>query len=138
MRIAGGASMRKRRGWRYRKVVAQFDQVTRGNLEKFSRISDVRRAMGIDKRTMARAFEAIYGTTPVRYLHGLRLREVKQALSSTRPVVATVREVAIRFGFRELGRFAGEYRVAFGERPSETLERSRFRANRPMNASTKR
>jgi len=37
----------------------------------------------------------------------------------------TVTEVAIRFGFGELGRFASEYRAKFGENPSETLDRSR-------------
>jgi transcriptional regulator GlxA family with amidase domain len=32
--------------------------------------------------------------------------------------------VASRCGFRELGRFAADYRAAFGEYPSETLRRS--------------
>jgi transcriptional regulator GlxA family with amidase domain len=32
--------------------------------------------------------------------------------------------VALRCGFRELGRFAADYRAAFGENPSETLRRN--------------
>jgi AraC-like DNA-binding protein len=31
--------------------------------------------------------------------------------------------VALYYGFAHLGRFAGEYRKAFGESPSETLRR---------------
>ena len=36
----------------------------------------------------------------------------------------TVTDAAMRFGFRELGRFAVDYRAAFGESPSETLRRA--------------
>jgi hypothetical protein len=35
-----------------------------------------------------------------------------------------VTEVAVHFGFLELGRFSVEYRRAFGERPSATLRRA--------------
>jgi len=35
-----------------------------------------------------------------------------------------VAEVARRFGFAELGRFAGTYRATFGETPSTTLQRT--------------
>ena len=39
----------------------------------------------------------------------------------------SVTDIAMRFGFRELGRFAGDYRARFGESPSETLRRGSSR-----------
>jgi AraC family ethanolamine operon transcriptional activator len=36
----------------------------------------------------------------------------------------TVTAVAMRCGFRELGRFAAAYRATFGESPSETMGHS--------------
>jgi AraC family ethanolamine operon transcriptional activator len=117
----------------YRDIVEQFDRIARANLRTPKRFSDVCRAAGIHERTLARAFRTVLGTTPVRYFHDLRLRETRRALSSQYPSTATVKEIAIRFGFRELGRFAGEYHTAFGEYPSETLDR--MHANRRTSRS---
>jgi AraC family ethanolamine operon transcriptional activator len=41
------------------------------------------------------------------------------------PSSETVTEVAFRWGFWHLSRFAREYRSMFGESPSETLRRRR-------------
>jgi transcriptional regulator GlxA family with amidase domain len=65
---------------------------------------------------------AVRGTTPVRHLHALALAEARAALQD--PAARSVKQVALRCGFRELGRFAADYRAAFGENPSETLRRN--------------
>jgi len=107
---------------RYREIVDRFDGVARANLATLTSLADLCSAAGVSHRTLNRAFRAVRGTTPTRYLHALRLSEARRTLASE-TVVTSVTEVATRFGFRELGRFAGEYRAAFGESPSETLRR---------------
>ena len=52
-----------------------------------------------------------------------RLEAVRGALLAADPGRSTVADVAMRFGFWELGRFAGAYRARFGELPSATLRR---------------
>ena len=62
--------------------------------------------------------------TPVSHLHTPRLSEVSRTLSTPDGAASTITEVASRFGFHELGRFAAAYRAAFGEHPSETRQKT--------------
>jgi len=119
---------------RYQQVVDRFDAVARANLGSLMRIAELCRAAGVTPRTLSRAFHAIRGTAPSRYLHELRLSEVRQALLSDAGD-SSVTDVAMRFGFRELGRFAVDYRARFGESPSETLRRT---AGAPVAANGRR
>ena len=52
-----------------------------------------------------------------------RLEAVRRALHDANPHIANVAEIAHRFGFAELGRFAKSYWATFGETPSVTLQR---------------
>ena len=61
--------------------------------------------------------------TPSQYVLLRRLKEVRRALRDADPDIVNVGDVAHRFGFTELGRFAGRYRATFGETPSTTLQR---------------
>jgi AraC family transcriptional regulator, ethanolamine operon transcriptional activator len=105
----------------YREIVDQFEAVARTHLGMSVRISTLCRSAGINQRTLLRAFRAIHGTTPHRYLHVLRLTAVRQALLSKQSSAQTITQVAMGHGFRELGRFAADYRAMFGESPSDTL-----------------
>jgi AraC family ethanolamine operon transcriptional activator len=116
--------MPTRRDQRYQEIVDQFDAVARANLGKLVRIRDLCRVAGVEQHTLLRAFRAVCDTTPYRYLHALRLKGARQALMASDADTETVTRVALRFGFRELGRFAVDYRAAFGESPSETLRRT--------------
>ena len=110
---------------RYQHIVDRFEEVARARLGELNRISDICAAIDVSERTVERAFQAIYGTTAFRHLHALRLAEARKALLSAGAQAENVTQVAVRYGFYELGRFAGEYRAAFGESPSETARRGR-------------
>jgi AraC-like DNA-binding protein len=63
-----------------------------------------------------------FGTTPKRFLMLRRLHLAHKALRAASSSNASVTEIATRFGFWELGRFAVTYRDVFGETPSSTLQ----------------
>jgi len=107
---------------RYREIVDHVEQVARANVGKFVRVADLSRVAEVNQRTLSRAFREIRGIGGYRYLLYLRLSEVRRVLSSEE---GTVTQAAMRFGFRELGRFGVLYRKAFGESPSETKRRRR-------------
>ena len=109
---------------RHREIVERFEKIARANLETTAGVAVLCRAAGVSSRTLARAFRATRLTTPLQYLHDLRLTEARHSLLSGCSDAKSVTEVATRFGFRELGRIAGEYRERFGETPSQTLRRT--------------
>ena len=109
---------------RYRHIVDRFEAAARANLEQNVGIGELCRIAAVEQRTLARAFRAVHGITPSLYLRTLRLNLAREALLAPCAGRVTVTEVATRFGFRELGRFALNYRTMFGEAPSETLRRA--------------
>jgi len=123
-RRRGQISVQQSQRERYKDIVDRFVQLARANLDKPTRIPDLSRAIGVEPRQLRRACQAILGMTPVSHLHTLRLSEVRRTLSTPDGAAATITEVASRFGFHELGRFAAAYRAAFGEQPSETRQRT--------------
>jgi transcriptional regulator GlxA family with amidase domain len=120
-----GSIMTTQRDEHYRELVNRFEQVARANLETPAGVTDLCRIAEVNQRTLLRAFHAVRGTTPRHHLQALRLGEVKRVLSLGD---GSVTQAAMRFGFRELGRFAIQYRIAFGESPSETKRRGSIRA----------
>lgn len=86
-------------------------------------VRELCRVSGANYVTLERGFKETYGLSPKTYLKSLRLARVRRDLR--RPSASTtVTSVALRWGFFELGRFAGEYRRRFGETPSQTLRGS--------------
>ena len=82
-------------------------------------------ALGVSERVFRKAFKRTHNLSPCRHLRILRLTWARRALAEARYEFATVTEIATSFGFLELGRFAVEYRNAFGESPSATLRRAK-------------
>ena len=79
------------------------------------------RMSGVSERTLRAAFHDVLGRSPKQYVIEQRLRAAHAVLSEADPGTTTVTDVAMTFGFFELGRFAGRYRHAYGEVPSRTL-----------------
>ena len=86
-------------------------------------IVDVAAAARLSVRGLQAAFQRTLGMTPQAYVRSVRLSAVHADLSVVNAGEVTVAEIARRWGFHHLGRFAKEYRAEFGEPPSDTLRR---------------
>lgn len=77
---------------------------------------------GMSARSLQKAMLAARAQTPVEFVNSRRLAAARKLLddASSTSQVATI---ALDCGFRHLGRFAAIYRTAFGELPSDTLNR---------------
>jgi AraC family ethanolamine operon transcriptional activator len=80
------------------------------------------RELGVSPRTLQLVFREHLGVTPIAYCASLRLTEAHRALLRGGEDNTQVTEVARRFGFAHMGRFAAAYRRQFGLLPSETLQ----------------
>ena len=92
------------------------------NLDAPVTIAEISLTAGVAGRTLFKHFRDARGVSPMKYLRSLRFEKARQELLNTE-TAASVTEIAIRWGFGHLGRFAVEYRKRFGESPSETLRR---------------
>ena len=78
-------------------------------------------AARVSERTLRDSFRQYFGISPVQYLNRRTLHQIRGALKAADPSVATVTEIATQFGVWQFGRMARDYRLLFGELPSETL-----------------
>lgn len=76
---------------------------------------------GVTGRTLQNAFRESVGQSPMQYQLTLRLEKVREHLREASPGSVQIAEIAGRYGFAHLGRFAAQYAREFGERPSDTL-----------------
>jgi AraC family ethanolamine operon transcriptional activator len=82
------------------------------------------RIAGASKRTLHYAFVERYGLPPARFMKACRLNGARSDLSRINSQGIKISDVANKWGFWHLGQFAKDYRLWFGELPSETSRRN--------------
>lgn len=86
-------------------------------------VGDVAAAAGVSIRTLFEGFRHFRGTTPMAALRAMRLEAVRGELLVAAGRATSVTDIALKWGFINLGRFAEAYRKRYGELPSQTLRR---------------
>jgi AraC-like DNA-binding protein len=106
------------------RIMIRFEEVLAEQPERPLHMPDLCALIVVSDRTLRSCCGEFLGMSPMQYTLLRRLKEVQRMLRYADPDVVQVSEVAHRFGFTELGRFAGRYRATFGETPSTTLQRA--------------
>jgi len=115
---------RERHGLSSAAIVRKVEDWMDGSSPETIQIGDLCRALHVSRRTLHRAFAVTLGMGPLRYLTRRRLTAVRTELRRCDSVAITVTDIATKYGFWQLGRFARQYRQLFGEKPSETRGRA--------------
>ena len=84
-------------------------------------IPEICKTIRVSERTLRVCCQEHLGMSPKRYLLLRRMALVRSSLREAVTDTTSVTDIAMRFGFWNLGRFAVEYRALFGETPSATL-----------------
>ena len=117
--------------------VRRAEQYIETNWDQPITIEALVAATNISARSLFSSFKAGRGYSPMDFVKRVRLRHARQKLS-TPDVGTSVSAVAFECGFGNPGHFAGDYHHHFGERPSDTLRRSRSghnQGNKPVSAA---
>lgn len=88
------------------------------------------RSLGVSARWLQRCFTERWGQTPMEFVAARRLANARARLTDS-DGATVVEEVARQSGFGHPGRFAVRYRRVYGESPSQTVARARYRS-RPL------
>ncbi|WP_198170926.1 helix-turn-helix transcriptional regulator [Actinoplanes awajinensis] len=75
----------------------------------------------MSERALQAGFKRYVGIPPTTFLRQVRLDRAHEELREADPGQTTVADIAHRWGFPHLGRFAGFYRERYGVTPSQTL-----------------
>src|SRR5450755_2293708 len=112
--------MRRSAPWQVRRA----EEFIEANWNRPITMQMISAATGIGIRSLFKAFRQARGYSPMAFVKRVRLMRARQMLTS--PAENTsVTAVAFGCGFDNPGHFAGDYRRAFGELPSQTLMKVR-------------
>jgi AraC-like DNA-binding protein len=114
-------SLKTRR--RHADIMARFEDALATHSDPHLNLRALCGTIGVAERTLRVCCTEFLGVSPTRYHLLRRLNRARWALLRTDPDTASVSEIAKNHQFRELGRFAADYRSVFGELPSSTLRR---------------
>jgi AraC-like DNA-binding protein len=105
-----------------RRAVRQAIAYIESHLAEELTIVEVARAAQVGIRSLQDGFQSEMSCTPSAYVRDRRLDRARLDLMQAPPNdPITVTDIAVRWGFTHLGRFAAIYRQRFGETPSQTL-----------------
>jgi len=102
-------------------VVRAVVDLIEGQPEHAWTIVELARHAGVSPRTLQEAFQRELGMSPLERLRRTRLERARRDLISADPSRTSVTDIAARWGFFHLGRFAQTYRARYQELPSQTL-----------------
>jgi len=81
-------------------------------------------AIGVSRRALELVFRSALGTGPGHYVRSLQLNEVRRDLLSHPDSDESIGSIAARHGIWHWSRFSRDYRLMFGELPSQTRLRT--------------
>jgi AraC-like DNA-binding protein len=89
--------------------------------------ADIAAAAHLTPQALQMMFVQHQGCTPMQYVRRVRLDHAHRELVAADPATTSVVDVAKRWGFTSVSRFAVSYRLAYGRSPAATLRASSFR-----------
>jgi AraC-like DNA-binding protein len=119
---------------RHRGILVRFEDLLAS--QPIPSITEICGALGVSHHILREFCKKHLGISPSHYrrLRGMQLAH--RTLRDANPGTASISAVASRYGFRDPGRFAVNYRALYGETPSATSRRRPDRADLTLGGRT--
>ena len=108
----------------YETIIFDVKDFILANLKEDFSIRTLTEQFSISDKTLEKHFSALFGITPKKLITMLKLNQAHEELCCANELEVSVTDIAQRWGFSHLGRFANDYKDIFGTLPSEDLKRS--------------
>ena len=108
---------------RRHRFVERADAYVRSCSDRLVTVSELCSALNTSRRALQIGFQEVLGISPHAYIRAVSLNRVRSHLKRQDSPYASVQDAAAAFGFWHMSQFAQDYRLMFGELPSETLRR---------------
>ncbi|MEB3161335.1 MAG: helix-turn-helix domain-containing protein [Synechocystis sp.] len=105
------------------KILTMAETYISANLETSLTVEAIAAGVGVSPSTLFKTFKHQLDITPMQFVKRQKLEAARECLIKACPKTITVTEVALRYGFWNVGRFSKEYRQVFQESPAATLRR---------------
>jgi AraC family ethanolamine operon transcriptional activator len=92
-------------------------------------VAEVCRHTGVSRRSLESIFRSMVGIGPGAYIRNLQLNRVRRELLATDIHEESIGDIAARYGVWHWSRFSQNYRLLFGELPSQTRARASARGS---------
>lgn len=102
--------------------IEQIRNYIMDNIATHLPVDDLAKICRISRKSLYNLFEREVGMTPHDYAQRLKLEAIYSEFNNNNKI-RNVTEVALKYGFTNLGRFSSYYKEHIGELPSETLRR---------------
>ena len=104
-------------------AVRRVEEFIEANWDKPIDIEAMVAVANVSARSLFRQFKRDRGYSPADFAKRVRLDRAREMLEHSNERTAVI-QVALKCGFQNPGHFARDFRLTFGELPSETLKRS--------------
>ena len=105
----------------HRDIAVRFEELLQAQPNINLDVTEISAALGVSERLLRRSCEQQFAISPMAYIRFRKLQLAHHDLRYSTPDTLRVSDVALHYGFRNLGRFSATYRDLFGELPSLTL-----------------
>jgi AraC-like DNA-binding protein len=102
------------------RYIERIRQYVLDNITMDITVDELAHLCQISRKSLYNLFERETGLTPSAYIRRLKLESIHSELKNNERI-KNVTQVALKYGFTNLGRFSAQYREQIGELPSQTL-----------------